>query len=69
MFSTNPDGKGVEIKAADNASSPLDMLLIGGKPLNEPIARYGPFVMNKREEIMEAIIVYFLAAMKFESRY
>ncbi|CAN5471323.1 hypothetical protein BH18THE2_BH18THE2_34880 [soil metagenome] len=31
------------------------MLLIAGKPLNEPIARYDPFVMNKREEIKEAI--------------
>ena len=52
------DGEGVKIKAAENANSPLDVLLIGGKPLNEPIARYGPFVMNKREEIMEAIIDY-----------
>jgi redox-sensitive bicupin YhaK (pirin superfamily) len=26
-----------------------------GGPLNEPIVRFGPFVMNKREEIMEAI--------------
>jgi redox-sensitive bicupin YhaK (pirin superfamily) len=34
------------------------VLLIAGKPLNEPIARYGPFVMNNREEIMEAIADY-----------
>lgn len=26
--------------------------------MNEPIVRYGPFVMNKREEIMEAIADY-----------
>jgi quercetin 2,3-dioxygenase len=48
----------VSIKAADNTKSPLDVLLIAGKPLNEPIARYGPFVMNNKEEIMEAIVDY-----------
>jgi redox-sensitive bicupin YhaK (pirin superfamily) len=31
-------------------------ILVGGKPLNEPIARYGPFVMNTAEEIREAIM-------------
>jgi redox-sensitive bicupin YhaK (pirin superfamily) len=31
-------------------------ILVGGKPLNEPIARYGPFVMNTAGEIREAIM-------------
>jgi len=30
-------------------------ILIAGKPLNEPIVQYGPFVMNTREEIMQAV--------------
>ena len=34
------------------------ILILGGKPLKEPIARYGPFVMNKPEEIQQAFADY-----------
>ncbi len=46
------DGDSVEVEAADQ---PVRFLLISGQPLYEPIARYGPFVMNTREEIEQAL--------------
>lgn len=36
--------------------TPQEVLLIGGEPLNEPMASYGPFVMNTRDEIDAAIM-------------
>lgn len=47
------DGQAIEIDAGQ--SEPLSVLLLGGIPLNEPVARYGPFVMNTQEQIIEAI--------------
>jgi hypothetical protein len=47
------DGDRVEAKAAGKV--PARFLLLSGKPLREPIARYGPFVMNTREEIGQAL--------------
>ena len=34
------------------------MLIIAGQPLNEPIAQYGPFVMNTAEQIQETLRDY-----------
>jgi redox-sensitive bicupin YhaK (pirin superfamily) len=46
------DGDYVEARAV---KGPMRFLLVSGKPLHEPIARYGPFVMNTREEIQQAL--------------
>ncbi len=46
------DGDLVNIKAGKQAAR---FILVSGKPLNEPVARYGPFVMNTEEEIKQAI--------------
>ena len=55
MVAFEKDGEAIEIEAvSDNAR----VLLIGGQPLNEPIARYGPFVMNTPQEIQQAFDDY-----------
>lgn len=38
-----------------HATSSMDVLVLGGRPIREPVARYGPFVMNTREEIIQAV--------------
>lgn len=52
------DGDAVAIANPATAQHPLDLLLIAGIPLNEPVVRYGPFVMNTEAEIMQAIDDY-----------
>jgi redox-sensitive bicupin YhaK (pirin superfamily) len=48
-------GDHVVVAAADRQSEPLDVLLLGGLPIRAPIAHYGPFVMNTRAEIVQAV--------------
>tara|TARA_B100001287_G_scaffold273105_1_gene275943 strand:- start:72 stop:974 length:903 start_codon:yes stop_codon:yes gene_type:complete len=48
------EGDVIELKCDQSA----ELLILAGPEINEPIARYGPFVMNTREEIHQAVIDY-----------
>jgi len=54
------DGDYLDIKAG---REPLRMVLIAGKPIGEPVVQYGPFVMNTREEIEQALQDYRLGKL------
>jgi redox-sensitive bicupin YhaK (pirin superfamily) len=49
------DGDGVRLRPAAGTAEPPRALLIAGKPLREAIAQYGPFVMNTRDELIQAV--------------
>jgi redox-sensitive bicupin YhaK (pirin superfamily) len=49
------DGSAVKIAAKDKGAR---LLVLAGKPLREPVVQYGPFVMNTREEIEQAVADY-----------
>jgi redox-sensitive bicupin YhaK (pirin superfamily) len=55
ILANTPGSDGVVLRSGD---APTRALLIAGKPLNEPIAQYGPFVMNTRDELMQAVNDY-----------
>ena len=42
----------------ESRSPTLDVLILGGRPIHEPVAWLGPFVMNTREEVMQAVADY-----------
>ncbi len=48
------DGETVVIEADETA----EVLLLGGRPLREPVAWYGPFVMNTKQELVESMELY-----------
>ena len=48
------DGETVVIEADEDA----DVLLLGGRPLREPVAWYGPFVMNTKQEILDSLDLF-----------
>ena len=51
MLMFSQDGEGIKVKALEDTVA----LLLSGEPIDEPIIGHGPFVMNTREEIEQAI--------------
>jgi len=47
-------GPGDVITLQADAKESMDVLILGGQPIREPVAAYGPFVMNTREELVQA---------------
>jgi len=54
ILSNAPDSNGITITATEDSR----LILVAGKPLNEPIVQYGPFVMNTQQEIQQALDDY-----------
>ena len=46
-------GDKLSLRASSNGAR---LILVAGRPLREPVARHGPFVMNTREELMQAFV-------------
>jgi redox-sensitive bicupin YhaK (pirin superfamily) len=57
------DGDRLKVATEDNS---VHYVLIAGEPINEPVAQYGPFVMNDENGIMEAMIDYQTYSNGFE---
>ena len=59
------DGAGIALRAAADA----EVLLLSGEPIGEPVAQWGPYVMNTQSEIMEAIRDYQMGRMGVYTEY
>jgi redox-sensitive bicupin YhaK (pirin superfamily) len=58
ILANDASADGVRLAAEPAASAPARVLLVAGKPLNEPVVQYGPFVMNTTEQIHQAVADY-----------
>ena len=49
-------GEGTEVALAGESNDTISRaIVVAGRPLHEPVARYGPFVMNSREQLVQAV--------------
>lgn len=58
------DWKQVTMRSGPNSKSPLEILFIAEIPLNEPVAWYGPYLMNSNEEINQDVKIFKMANLK-----
>lgn len=63
MVLLTQDGDELRIENPAGARETLEVLVLAGVPLNEPVVRYGPFVMNTPDEIRQAIEDYRMGRM------
>ncbi|WP_282784740.1 pirin family protein [Phaeodactylibacter xiamenensis] len=59
------DGEGIALRAEADS----EVLLLSGLPIGEPVAQWGPYVMNTQTEIMEAMRDYQMGKMGFYTEY
>jgi len=55
ILQNDPEADGVRLAVPASASGAARVLLVAGRPLNEPIVQHGPFVMNTAQEIHQAV--------------
>ena len=58
ILGNDAQADGVRLAAPADAPQPARLLLVAGRPLREPIAQYGPFVMNTVQELQQAVSDY-----------
>lgn len=61
QLAVHGDGDAIRVTADPRQESrhpALDLYIMGGQPIREPVAHYGPFVMNTREELIQAFEDY-----------